>query len=564
MPPETPGFEQAPEATATREAEARVAQRDILPSPLGWIGGSQSFADYDRYEEAQDQEQHVGELTAVFQSIVSNIMWDSTLSLREKADKVSAAAAELGTRAGNAATEEDEDEIDADMREGLGSRVMRVLTGERAAPRKTEGGVAYRASDYAYVGDPEKPSTWKLRLAEGRSGKITPAQIGRAITALQPGGFRGREVELPKGGRQQAIRAIRAAIAKVGDAAQKKDLRGRLSDIRSVEETPNVVTVFREKGGDYRWLAIHTNSAWDSYDTRFTLEAHREYVDYVDRTRDFPLLRFWHIPGADLGRADLLAVDERDNGEAFVISTGTFFPEFADVAAKLAGRRDLACSHGFTYRPEDLVDGEFQAYRDFEVTFLPAQYAGNELTAFGVGDAEEVPMLPEAKKSALVELVGAERAAAIERGVSELQTTARERGIGFRELIEMVDEAAAPAATEQPAATEPAAPAAAAPTTEAAPALTLDSIREAMASTVADAVKPITDRLDAVEAAQREQGEREWYPRGAPRAGVRGREVDGDDPDARALRESGEKPAGAVPDGLGFYLSTPEPALAAQ
>lgn len=62
---------------------------------------------------------------------------------------------------------------------------------------KTEGGQKYPAEAYLYVPDPEKPSTWKLRIWESPSKKITRAQLGRAAAAFSPGGFRGNKVELP-------------------------------------------------------------------------------------------------------------------------------------------------------------------------------------------------------------------------------------------------------------------------------------------------------------------------------------------------------------------------------
>ena len=59
----------------------------------------------------------------------------------------------------------------------------------KQAQMKTEGGVQYPATDFAYVPDPEKASTWKLRLSETRPGNVTRAQLGRAAAAFSPGGF---------------------------------------------------------------------------------------------------------------------------------------------------------------------------------------------------------------------------------------------------------------------------------------------------------------------------------------------------------------------------------------
>src|SRR3990170_9096888 len=105
---------------------------------------------------------------------------------------------------------------------------------EEKAVTKTEGGTEFVASDYADVPDPESPNLWKLRLAEGSSGNFTVAQVARAITALQPGGFRGQQVDL--GNRKaEVIGKINAAIGKIEgvDDAQKKNLRDRLDAVKA-------------------------------------------------------------------------------------------------------------------------------------------------------------------------------------------------------------------------------------------------------------------------------------------------------------------------------------------
>lgn len=62
---------------------------------------------------------------------------------------------------------------------------------------KHENGEDFPASAYAYVPDPETPSTWKLRLWESVSKKETVAQVSRAATALTSAGFRGNKVQIP-------------------------------------------------------------------------------------------------------------------------------------------------------------------------------------------------------------------------------------------------------------------------------------------------------------------------------------------------------------------------------
>jgi len=81
---------------------------------------------------------------------------------------------------------------------------------------KTEDGESYPASAFAYVPDPDKPSTWKLRLWEDPEKKVTKAQLGRAAAALSPGGFRGNKVDLPSNAVAGVKAKIRAAYKKLG------------------------------------------------------------------------------------------------------------------------------------------------------------------------------------------------------------------------------------------------------------------------------------------------------------------------------------------------------------
>lgn len=62
---------------------------------------------------------------------------------------------------------------------------------------KREDGEDFPPEAFAYVPDPEQPSTWKLRLWDSLEEKVTAAQVGRALAALGPGGFRGNRVQIP-------------------------------------------------------------------------------------------------------------------------------------------------------------------------------------------------------------------------------------------------------------------------------------------------------------------------------------------------------------------------------
>ena len=92
------------------------------------------------------------------------------------------------------------------------------------AETKTEDGREYPASAYAYVPDPDKPSTWKLRLWSPEPGeKETVAQIGAAVAALGPGGFRGNRVKIPADDLPGVKRRVLQAWLKVHSDKKRDD-----------------------------------------------------------------------------------------------------------------------------------------------------------------------------------------------------------------------------------------------------------------------------------------------------------------------------------------------------
>ena len=79
---------------------------------------------------------------------------------------------------------------------------------------KTEGGTKFPAAAYAYVPDPQSPSTWKIRLWASPSEKETTGQIGAAVAALGKG-FRGNQAEIPAAAMASVKRRVRAAWKRV-------------------------------------------------------------------------------------------------------------------------------------------------------------------------------------------------------------------------------------------------------------------------------------------------------------------------------------------------------------
>lgn len=80
-----------------------------------------------------------------------------------------------------------------------------------AGVMKTDMGMQFPAAAYAYVPDPARPSTWKVRLWEDPEAKVTKASAARAAQALSTTGFRGNQVQLPRDQWASVRRKVAAA-----------------------------------------------------------------------------------------------------------------------------------------------------------------------------------------------------------------------------------------------------------------------------------------------------------------------------------------------------------------
>jgi len=102
---------------------------------------------------------------------------------------------------------------------------------------KTEGGKKFPAGDYAHVPNPDKPSTWKLRLTSEPGGSPDPRIVGMAVAALGEG-FRGNKVGIPAKDRAKVVARVRAAWLKANKNKGEKDLPATLK--KSEEEENNM------------------------------------------------------------------------------------------------------------------------------------------------------------------------------------------------------------------------------------------------------------------------------------------------------------------------------------
>ena len=408
-------------ATKPHLMEVAVVGESVSNQPFG---NAQSWDDLAEFREAQNTSEAVRQTELEFRKMVNNILDDEVLELDQKGDMIAVLAEGFPEQVEQ--TTEDNKGLEDDP--GFADRVLAKI-GVKAVTKR-ESGANFAASDFADVPDRTKPSTWKLRLAEGRSGNFTVAQVARAITALQPSGFRGQRVKIGTS-KPSVVAKISAAINKASGASveQKKNLRERLAKVKS-----SGFIVEKDLQGNYRWFGWVSNK-WRDRDTNahpngeiLAEAAHKEFVEWTwkDTKNNMPQLWLWHTPGT--------AVKERadwtDYADGFLLVSGHLTEAEAKTFQVLADKHDPGMSHGFLKIGYDAEKGVITKYRTFETSVLPREHVANEWTDFTT--LEEKDMFTPERREYLVEALGEEKVAGIEANTKNMSDELKELGVEFK------------------------------------------------------------------------------------------------------------------------------------
>ena len=296
-------------------------------------------------------------------------------------------------------------------------------------PHKTVDGVRLHAEDFASVGDAQEPGTWKLPLTT-TAGGVDEGRITAAITAMQPGGFRGERVQLtaPK---DQVVRKIRAAIGRLDNDDAEERLRDRLNNVKEVADEPGAkggrrlradrTTTLRQMRDEFAgllkklgefvgwadyedkrpWMPFRavklytgpdgrkglivwsTNAFKDRDDEIFTTKSIEDFVDRHIDDDDKGEFWFWHIPGSKFATIKAQGVvgrflveagpfDDTKVGRAFEQLLGDF-PNGHPVISP----EGWGASHGYIFDPEDRKDGVYEWFEKKESSVLPGSVAAN-------------------------------------------------------------------------------------------------------------------------------------------------------------------------------------------
>jgi hypothetical protein len=142
-----------------------------------------------------------------------------------------------------------------------------------------------------------------------------------------------------------------------------------------------MIAVFKSARG-YRWLAISSTAYRDRDLEIVSTTALKSAVETAD-PHDLGPLRFWHVPGLDVGTTDYQALT--DDGK-WLIESG-LIPD-AEIGQHMqqalkAGRYQM--SIGFLHPLDEPKNGVFSSIRIFERSIVPDGRAANPQTTFGMG-----------------------------------------------------------------------------------------------------------------------------------------------------------------------------------
>jgi len=339
------------------------------------INGVSTYAEIDAMEQAEEAAEEIEKDVRIFPVLANNIM--RSQDEIDKPGKLTALGVEFVYR------------------------VKKLMGGkeEKAVSMKTEGGIAFPAADFAYVPDPATPSTWKLRLSEGRPGNITIAQLGRAAAAFSSGGFRGNKVQIPEDKVAGVKTRIRNEYKKLNAEAP--------ASVKSV----NGMMVYKEKD-TYYWIANYSNNFRDDDNPSeiISSQSHKNFVKQVSAgVFDLPELQIWHEKSMTIGKAIDVMYDEHEDGSLFALAYGYFFKGMEPVAEALSKVEDLKMSHGMpgiSIKRDQNDPSIIIEHQTKEISVLPGYAAANRWTQFNSITEEKSMTIPVEKREAVKEQLG--------------------------------------------------------------------------------------------------------------------------------------------------------------
>lgn len=189
-------------------------------------------------------------------------------------------------------------------------------------------------------------------------------------------------------------------------------LNGQITDNLPKELGTGDLQIIKDAAtGQYKWLAVYTNSFRDedAVPEIISSKSQKAFVENVDAGNySYPELQLWHNPKWRFGEATVVAFDEVEPGIGFAVAGGTIdigkeYVAEALVESGVAWKNSHGMPTGGIIR--DFSDKTvYDKHITTEITVLPAEYAANPLTGFGL--LGEKGMIPNTKKAEIMGKLG--------------------------------------------------------------------------------------------------------------------------------------------------------------
>jgi len=285
------------------------------------------------------------------------------------------------------------------------------------------------------------------------------------------------------------------------------------------EKDKNKFMVWKdEETGLYRWFSVYSNNYRDREGDIISGESHKNFVKAVDDgLLDYPVLLHWHVKGTDWGKADWLHYDEETG---FALASGYVYEGHEKEAELLSLRENIGNSHGMPrvlLQRDEKDSSVIKSHVTIEISDLPIENAANQLTGFQILK-EEKEMIPENKKDFLRSVgINDEQIDHIESSLKDISDEAKETLDHKEEGTDDVTEVTEPVEKLEDVADGESD----AKDVEDVPEdlelksnLTTDDLKQIM-QPFTDAIKAISDKVDALETGMKDNAEKALSPAAA-------------------------------------------------
>ena len=187
----------------------------------------------------------------------------------------------------------------------------------------------------------------------------------------------------PKESLRDDARAMLGVVANNNPAnPTQKEYRG--DTVRSSAKAEVRLTVFKEaKTGKYRWVAFSSTTFKDRDGQYISTPALSQAVARMDARGNHGPLRWWHVPGLDLGTCDFSMLAGKMLVESGTFTSNAFAEKLKEKTQN--GEYPMEVSVGYTHPiSEPDTDGVFHNIDIFERSVMPRGKASNPYTSFAM------------------------------------------------------------------------------------------------------------------------------------------------------------------------------------